>query len=242
MSKASIFDSISGNSPNRDILEDFYKEENLEEDFETKLKLSNEFISKYSKSEINTEEIKLNSCKIEKYPQNKPEKTLVFFYDKLESINHLIQSLYEQKYEILYIDISKIDKNQLSEIQIFLQHHNENLTLISICDGCEYLFNIISGNTFKIHSIILISAVFSKEELNFEKFNIPVLLIHGKEDLKSSWKNVTNFYNSILSELKSVKLYSNASDLLFEEYCTKDLVDEIIQWLDELNEKLELLN
>jgi hypothetical protein len=44
----SFFDSISDKSPNKDFLEDFFKEEILEEDHETKSKISKEFIEKNS--------------------------------------------------------------------------------------------------------------------------------------------------------------------------------------------------
>jgi esterase/lipase len=87
-----------------------------------------------------------------------------------------------------------------------------------------------------------LSSTVLQENEKFEKFEIPILIFHGKENKITSWENVRKFYTSISSNLKCLKLYDSVGEFLHEDYCTKEITDGIINWLLELHEKLELLD
>lgn len=68
---------------------------------------------------------------------------------------------------------------------------------------------------------------------NLVKYELPVLLLQGKEDLIVPVKQSQLYFDSIASEDKTLKLYPNAKHNVFDEYSTKEMVDDIIFWLDE---------
>lgn len=67
---------------------------------------------------------------------------------------------------------------------------------------------------------------------NMHKYNCPCLILHGKEDKIVSCNSSTNFYNTISSKDKEIKLYDNLYHEILNEDFKDNILKDIISWLD----------
>ncbi|MCY6484211.1 lysophospholipase [Clostridium aestuarii] len=67
---------------------------------------------------------------------------------------------------------------------------------------------------------------------NIKNYNCPCLILHGKEDKIVSPKSSVNFYDTISSKDKDIKLYDNLYHEILNEDCKDNILDDIIKWLN----------
>ncbi len=77
---------------------------------------------------------------------------------------------------------------------------------------------------------------------NIKSYQVPVLLLYGKEDVIVSYQEANHFFEDISSEDKTLKLYPNTKHNVFQEQKTPEVISDVIAWIDEHIEHNEKAN
>ena len=68
-----------------------------------------------------------------------------------------------------------------------------------------------------------------KEEA--ETFEEAILLLHGENDALVSYKDSLDFFNTISSKDKQVKIYGDLFHEIFNEYAKNEVIADVISWI-----------
>lgn len=88
--------------------------------------------------------------------------------------------------------------------------------------------------TVRLIGNILISAM-KYIRKNIDKFDIPVLILHGSKDKIVKPSNSKMFYDLVKTDNKKLIEYENSKHNLFNDLETKLVNDDVVKWLDEIN-------
>jgi len=68
---------------------------------------------------------------------------------------------------------------------------------------------------------------------NFKQISFPLLLQQGREDAISSVAGVEVLHNGVSSRDKTLKVYEKARHSLYHEYCTDQVIQDLVEWLNQ---------
>lgn len=69
---------------------------------------------------------------------------------------------------------------------------------------------------------------------NLDKYNLPVLILHGEKDAIVPASISENLYDKISSENKELVIYPNLFHEIFNEKTKDEVIDKVISWLDDI--------
>ncbi len=77
-------------------------------------------------------------------------------------------------------------------------------------------------------------------QANAEKFNYPVLLIHGDQDRLADYHGSLEFHSKISSENKTIKLYKGLYHELMNEVNGDKIIGDLLDWIKSLIKQQEI--
>jgi hypothetical protein len=231
--RMSIFDS--GRSPlveKNNPFDDIYSDDTYEPSPEARKKESAIYIKEYQDRYSETDSFKTITYKLTK--NSKPKGLIVVFYGNNDKISHTFFQLTTLPFEVCAVNMTKCE-SELEEAIAFLRFiYDVKVPLILIgIQKSQLIFDILSETSLKPEGLILISPEFTKPDY-MSKLSIPFMIFAGKS---GEWKQLRDTFSKNQYKVKGIKFWNAKNESLLQDFPSKELDLDLIDWIRELDSK-----